>query len=132
MVSIRLEAPRELRAGRKIGVALVIGALGCLITADIARQIQTHQRTNSFRSGAAFHGVRAGDDYYTVVRKLGMPSSDRTFVTAGVVPGARVFRELTWTRERFTLVLMGATLAGSALHRCTGPRSPAARYWPAA
>ena len=46
VVNIRLEPPSEARAGRKIAVAAILGALAWLIAAGIVRQMHTNPRTD--------------------------------------------------------------------------------------
>jgi hypothetical protein len=104
VVNIRLESRPELRTGKKIGVAVMLGAVGCLIVADIARQIQTHQRADAFRLSRSYLQINPGDDYDSIVHKLGPPASDRQFAP----PGQRVFRELSYPRRQFAVVLMGS------------------------
>ncbi|MDP9169274.1 MAG: hypothetical protein M3N54_01540 [Acidobacteriota bacterium] len=45
VVSIRLEQPRERRAGRKLAVAVMLGAVAYLVAADIVRHLEMQQRT---------------------------------------------------------------------------------------
>jgi len=62
VVSIRLEAPNESRAGLKWAVGLVLGAIGCLTAANIAR---SHLNPGL----ASAHSVRASDGHtYRVIR----------------------------------------------------------------
>jgi len=107
VISIRLEPKAELRAGKWIGVALVLGAVALTIVSDITRQSQAHQRTDFFRGYRGFLQLDPGDDYQRTVRKLGAPTVERT-----AAQGARVFRSLTYRAPgyyspRYSVILMG-------------------------
>jgi hypothetical protein len=109
VISIRLEQKSEVRAGKWIGVALVLGAVALTIVSDIARQSQAHPRADFFRGYRGFLQLDSGDDYPRTVRKLGAPVSDRT-----ANQGTRVFRSLTYRAPgyyspRYSVILMGAT-----------------------
>jgi len=81
VVNIRLEAPHESRKGKKIAVAAMLGAMACLIAADLIRQMQTHQRS----------------EYSAVVRRFGRPALDRQ------LSGSR--RVLFWPGRHLRVVL---------------------------
>jgi hypothetical protein len=102
VINIRLEPKTEVRAWRWIGVTAVIGAVALTIVADFARQAQSHQRADLFRGYRAYLQLRPGDDYAATVRKLGTPARDRSRED-----GARIFRSLTYTARRYTVILAG-------------------------
>ncbi|HVW86482.1 MAG TPA: hypothetical protein VHB50_17470 [Bryobacteraceae bacterium] len=93
VISIRLEPRREARASRLIGVGVVLGAMACLIVADIAR------------SWISKPQVSAADNYARVVHKFGTPASDRTVYA----PPSHVYRVLSYPWRHASFVLMGST-----------------------
>jgi hypothetical protein len=88
VVNIRLEARPASRKSRKIAVAVMLGSVGCLIGADLVREVQVHQRVS----------IAAGDDYSSIAARLGTPASDRT--VAG-------YRLLSYPKRSLTVVLAG-------------------------
>lgn len=88
VVNIRLEPRPATRKSTKIAVATMLGAVGCLIAADLALQVQTRQRVR----------ITATDDYASIVAKLGTPSTDRTVSS---------YRLLSYPGRHVTLVLTG-------------------------
>jgi hypothetical protein len=98
VVNIRLE-PRPVR---KIGVAAMLGAVACLLAVDFA--VQIHQRPGAPHRVAI--PATAGDDYFSIVNKLGPPASDHTVDAPG---GNLVYRTLAWRTRSFSIVLMGPT-----------------------
>src|ERR1700691_6032959 len=74
VINIRLEPKPEVRAWKWIGVAAVLGAVACTIFADVARQSQSHQRTDLYRGYRSYLQLGPGDDYASTVRKLGAPA----------------------------------------------------------
>src|SRR5207253_6826128 len=79
VINIRLEPPRTMRTGQKIGVALILGAVAWAIIAGIAPS----------RSGFR---MNSGDGYFSVVHKLGTPAGDRSVSLSGGL----VYRILTY------------------------------------
>jgi hypothetical protein len=86
VISIRLEPRPESRASLKLGVGLVLTAVGCLIAADIAR--------SWLRTSAA-------DDYASIVRKIGNPASEHSIRMAD----GHVYRMLRYPRRQSVIVL---------------------------
>jgi hypothetical protein len=120
VISIRLEPKPELKAGKWIGVALVLGAVALTIVSDIARQAQSHQRADFFRGYRGFLQLDPGDDYQRTVRKLGAPVAERT-----ARQGDRVFTSLTYRAPgyyspRYTVILMGSVLNSDNAARYIG------------
>jgi len=88
VVNIRLEQRPAIRKSTKVAVATMLGAIGCLIAADLAREVQVRQRVR----------VTAQDDYTSIVGKLGQPAADRTVSN---------YRFLAYPKRNLTLVLTG-------------------------
>jgi hypothetical protein len=98
VINIRLEPKPEARAWKWIGVAAILGAVGFTIVADVARQTPWRQRAGSYLQ------LGADDDYASTVRKLGAPAR-----AGSRAAEARVFRSLTYTARRYSVILMGST-----------------------
>jgi hypothetical protein len=101
VVNIRLEQRPEWRISKRLGVALVLGAVACTICADIVRQVE--QRADLARLTRPYLQLSAEDDYFAAVHKLGSPRAD-SVVMAG---GGRVYRVLDYGARRYKVVLMG-------------------------
>ncbi len=99
VVSIRLEPPPASYKGRKIGVGLMLSALACWIGVSIERQGQSHRRDDDLKLSRSYLQLNAGDDYTSVVGKLGPPSGER------FLNGARI---LDYPMRQFSVVLAGA------------------------
>jgi hypothetical protein len=104
VINIRLEPKPEARAWKWIGVAAILGAVAFTIVADVARQTQWRQRADLSRGYRSYLQLGAEDDYASIIRKLGLPSR-----TGSHVANARVFRSLTYTARRYSVILMGPT-----------------------
>jgi len=105
VVNIRLEPRAEVKVWRWFGVAAILGVVGFGIVADVTNRTQMRQRQDLFRNYRGYLQLTASDDYASVVRRLGLPTTDR-----GVTDSAgRVFRALTYSQRRYAVVLMGAT-----------------------
>lgn len=88
VVNIRLEVRPAARKSRKIAVAVMLGSVGCLIVADLAREVQVRQRVR----------ISARDDYSSIVARLGTPASDHA---------VGEYRLLSYPKRRLTVVLTG-------------------------
>jgi hypothetical protein len=102
VIPIRLEPPLRSLRGRKIGVAVMLGAVGLTFIADIARQVDWQRRAEAFRFGRAWRKISPGDTLQTVIAKVGPPEGDKTFTSS---EGLR-FRVLSWPRRQLKIVLM--------------------------
>jgi hypothetical protein len=69
-------------------VAVMLGSVGCLIVADVAREVQVRQRVR----------ITERDDYSSIVARLGVPASDRTVAE---------YRLLSYPKRRLIVVLTG-------------------------
>jgi hypothetical protein len=94
VVSIRLEGRAESRAGRKMSVGLVLGAVGCLLAANIGRSYLHSSLPTSWQTGAA-------DDYAAIVRKIGNPASEHAVHTAD----GHLYRLLRYPARKSVVVL---------------------------
>ena len=107
VINIRLEPPTEVRLGKRMGVALLLGAVGLTIVAGIARQVQGPQRGDIFRPYRGYLQLRASDDYTSAVRKLGAPVVDRSRSADGRVYRSLGYRSFGYGARYFSVILMG-------------------------
>jgi len=128
VVNIRLEPRPEIRAEKKIGVAMMLGAMVCLIVADLARQMQMRQRADVLRISRAYLQLTPADDYVSTVGKLGIPASERTIDG----PGGSSWRVLSYPRREFRVVLMGPAPSSPHSARYIGTLDPRGRILGAA
>jgi len=108
VVNIRLEPKRDMIAGKWFGVVFALGAVAFTIIASVARQSQTHLRTDLFRASQPYQQFGPGDNYFSVVAVLGKPAED-----GSVTAGDRVYRLLKYPNRRFSIVLTGSTPVSS-------------------
>ena len=104
VVSIRLESHWKLHRGRKLGVGLMLSAIACWVAVNVERQSQIHQRADALLLSRSYLQLSPGDDYDSVVRKLGRPVMDQTLDGAS---NDRL-RILSYPRRQFAVVLKGA------------------------
>jgi hypothetical protein len=102
VIGIRLEAS-EARTGRMVIGVLTLGVVGCLVLATIARQSQYHQRVTFTTHDQSYFELNRDDDYFAVVRKLGVPASDKWNAESGAVQ----YRTLAYPNRGYTVVLFG-------------------------
>ena len=102
VVPIRLEPPRRSLRGRKLGVAVMLGAVTLTLIADIARQVDWQRRAEAFRFARAWRKLLPGDTFGAVVGKVGQPAEDKAFTS---VNGLH-FRVLSWPGRQLRIVLM--------------------------
>lgn len=111
VINIRLEPPTELRFGKRMGVALLLGAVGLTIVAGIVRQIQGPQRGEVFRPYRGYLQLKPSDDYTSAIRKLGAPVIDRSRGADGRVYRLLGYRSMGYGARYFSVILMGSTAA---------------------
>ena len=102
VVPIRLEPPPKSRRGRKIGVAVMLGAVALTFVADMVRQVDWQRRAEAFRFARAWRKLSAGDTFPAVTAKVGVPAGDTSFTSD---EGLR-FRVLWWPNRQMKIVLM--------------------------
>jgi hypothetical protein len=93
----------EGRLGRLIGGALIIGIVGCIALIGWFRTSREGSHIVYRPVFQAELGLSPADDYPTVMRKLGRPSSDRWQSDKGEMQ----YRMLEYTDRGYTIVLMG-------------------------
>jgi hypothetical protein len=113
VVNIRLEPPTEVWFGKRMGVALLLGAVGLTIIAGIVRQVQAPQRADVFRPWRGYLQLHPTDDYASAVRKLGIPALDRSRAADGRAYRVLLYRSFGYGPRYFSIILMGPTAADS-------------------
>jgi hypothetical protein len=73
---------------------------------NVERQSQVHQRADALLLSRSYLQLSPGDDYSSVVRKLGKPAMDQT-VTG---PSDERLRVLSYPRRQFAVVLAGTAI----------------------
>lgn len=102
VIGIRLESGPERRIGRFILWALGAGVFACLLVVLMFRTDQNPRiRYNPVLQSEL--GLKASDDYYAVVRRLGPPASD----TWRSETGEMQYRILRYPERSISVVLMG-------------------------
>ncbi len=105
VVSIRLEPPAPVKSGRKAVVFVMLGIVASAITADVFRPIEVWNRISSVRVNRVWQELKPVDDYSSIVRRLGPPVSQRTYIASN----GDVFRSLHYPRFHFSAILEGRT-----------------------
>jgi hypothetical protein len=105
VVSIRLESRAPVATGRKAVVVVMLGVVAAAVVADVAWPGEVIHRIEGIRAQPAPQELKPGDDYSTVIAKLGQPGAQRTFIDER----GEVFRSLEYPSRRFTAVLEGST-----------------------
>lgn len=103
VIGIKLEST-EARAGKLVAGVVIVGVVGCLVIATLARQAQYRQRVVYTAHDQSYFELSRDDDYFAVVRKLGQPASDRWSSQSGAVQ----YRVLGYPNRAYTVVLFGA------------------------
>jgi hypothetical protein len=102
VVNIRLEPAPASRKSIKIAVAVMLGAVLCLVAADIAREAQSRQRGDAYRHPAI--GLTYADGYSSIVSRLGLPAGER-------VKGD--YQLLVYPERRVSLILKDGRYIGA-------------------
>jgi hypothetical protein len=111
VINIRLEPRTEVRFGKRMGVALLLGAVGLTIIAGIVRQVQGPQRGDVFRNYRGYLQLKPTDDYLSAVRKLGTPALDRSQAADGRVYRSLSYRSIGYGPRYVSIILMGSSAA---------------------
>mgnify|MGYP004701938515 CR=1 FL=1 len=99
----RTEFASDTRALRLIGLALAVAVVGYLLMANLFREGVLRPRIQYTTRDQSYLELRAHDDYYAVVGKLGQPDRDRWMSETGEIQ----YRALTYPQRAYTIILMG-------------------------
>lgn len=105
VVSIRLESRPPVKTGRKAVVFVMLGFVASAVLTDWPDRVRG--RIDAMRVSRTLQQLKTGDDYATVVARLGSPAAQRTYVETGGL----VMRSLDYPGKHLTVVLEGQTEA---------------------
>lgn len=105
VVNIRLESHAPAATGRKAVVVVMLGVVAAAVVADVARPGEVLEYIEGGQANHTWQQLKPGDDYSTVVSKLGQPNAQRTWIDER----GEVFRSLQYPSGRFTVILAGTT-----------------------
>lgn len=103
VIGIRLESGQDSRMGKLIGATLLVGIMTCLVVVMAYRQGTVRQRIVFTTRDQSYLELNRQDDYYSIVRKLGLPDHDRWMSETGEIQ----YRALTYPQRNYTVILMG-------------------------
>lgn len=106
VVGIRIETPRESRAGRIVFGTVAAGLLACVTVTLVFRDGALGSRFTPAPVARLELPFTAGDNYGSVVAKLGVPAEDQTRVSGEVQ-----YRRLWYPRRGFTVILIDGRYA---------------------
>jgi hypothetical protein len=106
VVAIRAEISGDSRFWRVLRGSVAAGILGCLAVIFVVRDAHLGARFGWTSAPPLLPSLDRQDDYSSVVRKLGNPTSDHWSV-AGF--GSNGYRRLWYSRKGITLILTGAS-----------------------
>jgi hypothetical protein len=103
VVAIRVEPHSESRVFRLLRSSAAVGILACLGVIFLVRDAHLGQRLGWSTASPRVPVLTGGDDYSSVVKKLGTPSNDRWVRGAN----GEGYRRLWYARKAVTIVLAG-------------------------
>ncbi len=103
VVAIRAEPVGESRAKKLLRGSVAVGILACVAGGFLVRDLHIGTHSGVRNSPQRELPLNALDDYSSVVRKLGAPSSDR-WLNA---PGGEPYRRLAYPRRGVVVILTG-------------------------
>jgi hypothetical protein len=106
VVAIRAEPDGESRLRRILRGSIAAGFLACLAVIFVVRDAHLGAGFGWTSASSRLPNLNAGDDYDSVVRKLGSPVSDRWFDSQN---GSGGYRRLWYPRRGVILILTGAS-----------------------
>jgi hypothetical protein len=114
VVGIRIESPRESRAGRIMFGTIAAGLLACLTAVIVFRDATPGARATTLRSSQAALPFAASDDFDSIVAKFGAPAKDQ-WRDAGEVHYRRLWYPASAERLRrgIAVILIDGRFAGA-------------------
>ncbi|HLJ48055.1 MAG TPA: hypothetical protein VKU01_18695 [Bryobacteraceae bacterium] len=103
VVGIRLENRAESRIGKLILAAIAAGMVACVLVVSFSRGSMLGHRMIYAPLMQADLDLTARDDYYGVLRLLGLPDDDRWKSETGEFQ----YRKLTYRKLGYSVILMG-------------------------
>jgi hypothetical protein len=103
VVAIRAEQAGDSRFWRVLRGSVAAGILACLAVIFVVRDAHLGTRLGWSSTPARLPDFSGQDDYASVVKKMGIPASDRWLVS-----GPAGYRRLWYPRKGVTIILSGA------------------------
>lgn len=100
----RTEFSTDTRILRLIGIALVVAVAAYFVMANLFREGVLRPRINYTTKDQSYLELRAHDDFFAVIAKLGQPERDRWMSETGEIQ----YRALTYPQRAYTVILMGS------------------------
>lgn len=112
VVGIRIESPRQSRAGRIVFVTTAVGLLACLAAAIVFRAASPGASSALPRSSQTALPFTASDDYAAIVAKFGAPAKDE-WRDEWRDSGTLHYRRLWYPRRGLVVILIDDRYAGA-------------------
>jgi hypothetical protein len=103
VVAIRAEPVGESRARKLLRGSVAVGILACVASGFLVRDLHVGTHAGFWNTPQRDLPLGAGDDYASVVRKLGAPASDRWMAA----PSGDPYRRLWYPRRGVVVILTG-------------------------
>ena len=110
VVAIRAEPDSESRFRRVLRGSVAAGFLVCLAVIFVVRDAHLGTGFGWTSAASRLPNLNAGDDYDSVLKKLGNPASDRWVASRS---GSGGYRRLWYPRRAITVILTGADRGGA-------------------
>ena len=110
VVGIRLESKTDSNIFRLVGGALVVGIVAAYFVVNFYRGGSPRPRVTYTAKDQSYLDLTARDDYWAVVRKLGVPARDHWQSETGAIQ----YRALSYADRAYTIILMGASRKGAS------------------
>jgi len=107
VIGIRTPSITDSRMGKLVGVAMLtgVGIVLSVIAVNVLRESSLKPRTIYHAGDQRYLELAHNDDYYAVVRKLGLPAQDHWQSETGAIQ----FRSLWYPERACFVILMGDT-----------------------
>jgi len=104
VLGIRVESP-ESKLGRLVGIALACGTAACILVVLFSREgtLRPRYKFTAPTRDQSYMELNRNDDYFSIVRKLGLPAGDRWKSETGEIQ----FRALEYPQRSYVVILMG-------------------------
>jgi hypothetical protein len=103
VVAIRAEPVGESRTRKLLRGSVAVGILACVGSGFLVRDLHVGTHVGLWNSPQRDLPLSAGDDYASVVRKLGAPATDRWLAA----PSGDPYRRLSYPRRGVVVILTG-------------------------
>ena len=105
VIGIRTQSVTDSRMGKLVGLTMLVGTVASFVALSVFREGVPKPRAVYNASDPTYLQFTHDDDYYAVVRKIGMPAEDHWQSETGVIQ----FRSLWYPQRAYAVILMGDT-----------------------